>query len=90
VLILIAIFATFMAAASSRDRAVRIEAKLDAVLAHLGVDLVAKADAEVRRLAQAGDKIGAIKKYRELTGVGLAEAKTQVELLQSMSGTRRP
>jgi len=34
---------------------------------------------EVKRKMLAGDKIGAIKLYRELTGVGLAEAKSAVE-----------
>ena len=34
---------------------------------------------EVKRKVLAGDKIGAIKLYRELTGVGLAEAKSAVE-----------
>ena len=37
--------------------------------------------AEVRVLAAAGNKIGAIKRYRELTGVGLKEAKDFVDAL---------
>ncbi len=36
---------------------------------------------EVARLVQAGQKIEAIKRYRELTGVGLKEAKDAVEQL---------
>lgn len=36
-------------------------------------------DAEVRALIAAGDMIGAIKRYREVTGVGLVEAKRAVE-----------
>jgi ribosomal protein L7/L12 len=36
---------------------------------------------EVRRLLQAGQKINAIKAYREATGVGLKEAKVAVERL---------
>ncbi len=35
--------------------------------------------AEVRALAAAGNKIGAIKRYRELSGVGLKEAKDFVD-----------
>jgi ribosomal protein L7/L12 len=35
--------------------------------------------AEVRALAAAGNKLGAIKRYRELTGVGLKEAKDFVD-----------
>lgn len=59
----------------------RIERKLDLVLKHLGVEDPGDVgpDAEVRRLADAGDKIAAIKAYRERTGAGLAEAKRAVE-----------
>lgn len=35
--------------------------------------------AEIRRLMTAGEKVAAIKVYREATGVGLAEAKEAVE-----------
>jgi hypothetical protein len=37
---------------------------------------------EVRSLMKAGNKIAAIKVYREITGVGLAEAKQAVESMQ--------
>jgi hypothetical protein len=60
----------------------RIERKLDLILAHLGVGY-REGDGELpdgaRALADAGDKIGAIKAYREGTGAGLAEAKRAVE-----------
>ena len=36
-------------------------------------------DAEVLALARAGNTLEAIKRYRELTGVGLAEAKAAVD-----------
>jgi Ribosomal protein L7/L12 C-terminal domain len=36
---------------------------------------------EVRSLLKAGNKIAAIKVYREITGVGLAEAKQAVEAM---------
>jgi ribosomal protein L7/L12 len=36
-------------------------------------------DAQVVALAQSGQKIDAIKRYRQLTGVGLAEAKQVVD-----------
>ena len=39
--------------------------------------------AEIKRLVQQGNKIGAIKIYREMTGAGLAEAKTAVEALEA-------
>jgi hypothetical protein len=38
---------------------------------------------EVRSLIAAGNKIGAIKVYREITGVGLKEAKDAVEAMAS-------
>ncbi len=41
---------------------------------------------EVKRLAQAGKKIEAIKLFREKTGVGLAEAKLAVEAIEKWSG----
>ena len=62
-----------------------IERKLDAVLIALGIDphTIARpngpVDPAVLRLVQNGDKIGAIKLYRDQTGVGLAEAKAYVE-----------
>lgn len=36
---------------------------------------------DVQALKQSGNVIGAIKRYREITGVGLAEAKAAVESL---------
>lgn len=41
------------------------------------------ADASPEQLLRAGRKIEAIKRYRELTGVGLKEAKDAVEALES-------
>ena len=43
-----------------------------------GADAV---DSQVVALAHSGQKIEAIKRYRELTGAGLAEAKQAVEQL---------
>src|SRR5918912_4526890 len=39
--------------------------------------------AEIARLARAGNKIAAIKLYRETFGCGLAEAKTAVEQMET-------
>lgn len=66
----------------------RMEHKLDLLLRHLdvpqpgpvigqGPDIAI--DQDVVTLARAGRKIEAIKRYRELTGVGLKEAKDAVE-----------
>lgn len=69
---------------ADRGRMARIERKLDLILAHLGVEVPddlagAGVSDEVRRLADAGQKIAAIKRQREETGAGLAEAKEAVE-----------
>ncbi len=60
----------------------RLERKLDLMLQHSGIDVTATAAVEARKLMEAGKKIEAIKVYRELTGCGLAEAKSRVEMLQ--------
>lgn len=57
----------------------RCDAKLDALLKHSGIDPVAMAMDAAAKLAREGKKIEAIKKLRELTGCGLAEAKQKVE-----------
>lgn len=59
----------------------RIERKLDAIMAHLGI---AEADrcglsSQAKLYADSGQKIAAIKQHREDTGAGLAEAKQVVE-----------
>ncbi len=43
----------------------------------------APSEAGVRRLLAAGDKISAIKQYRELTGLGLKEAKEAVDAMEA-------
>lgn len=42
-------------------------------------------EAEVRRLSRSGDKIEAIKRYREATGCGLKEAKDAVDRIAAES-----
>jgi hypothetical protein len=59
----------------------RLEQKLDLILGKLEITFTEtwNLPAEARARADAGDKIGAIKVHREATGVGLAEAKYDVE-----------
>lgn len=59
----------------------RMERKLDAVMAHLGLTDKQSYDLSdaARRFADEGQKIAAIKQYRDDTGAGLAEAKDKVE-----------
>jgi ribosomal protein L7/L12 len=67
---------------SQADRRVaRVEHKLDLVLDHLGLREDDPRLDEVIALARDGKKIQAIKVYREVTGVGLKEAKDAVERL---------
>jgi ribosomal protein L7/L12 len=57
----------------------RIEHKLDLLIGHLDVPTDDPALDEVAALARDGRTIEAIKKYRQLTGAGLSEAKEAVE-----------
>lgn len=64
-------------------RLARVERKLDVIMAHLGIAAEPEAHDEVRRLAQEGKVIEAIKLYRDQTGAGLAEAKQHVDGLRN-------
>ncbi|SDY10472.1 Ribosomal protein L7/L12 C-terminal domain-containing protein [Amycolatopsis xylanica] len=59
----------------------RTERKLDLVLAHLGITEPEAEMPEVHAYLLKGQKIQAIKAYRERTGAGLKEAKEAVERL---------
>jgi len=59
----------------------RLERKVDLILKHLGIDPNQGVDEKIMELMKAGQKIEAIKLYREQTGVGLKEAKDYVESL---------
>jgi|ERR1017187_3920469 ribosomal protein L7/L12 len=78
---IVLVFAGAGAAYTSRQSGLRrIERKLDALLKHQGISLSpqAKVSEEVQQLAR-DHKIEAIKLHREQTGLGLAEAKSEVE-----------
>jgi ribosomal protein L7/L12 len=66
----------------------RIEGKLDLLLkqSNLGYDPYAKVPPEVAEAVQKGQKIKAIKLYRQASGVGLKEAKDFVEGVQRRAG----
>jgi ribosomal protein L7/L12 len=59
----------------------RLERKLDAIVAQLGVTIEEPGLAEVTTLLREGKKIEAIKVYRENTGADLKEAHDAVERL---------
>jgi ribosomal protein L7/L12 len=69
------------------QRLALVESKLDAITAALNINITVQAPpvdpltAELRQLVAAGRTIDAIKRLREVTGMGLAEAKAQVEAL---------
>ena len=47
-------------------------------------------DDELRALIESGQKIEAIKRYREMTGAGLAEAKEAVEAIERRAALLMP
>jgi hypothetical protein len=63
------------------DRLSRIDGKLDVILKHLGVrfDPYQEIPADALAALREGRKIEAIKQYRHVTGVGLAEAKDAID-----------
>jgi len=64
-----------------RARLFRLERKLDAVIKHLNIDVTQldQLSDEAKRWADEGKKIAAIKAHRAQTGLGLFEAKEDVE-----------
>lgn len=66
----------------------RLEAKLDLVLKHLGIQFKDPGVDEVRRLLQSDKTIEAIKAYRGATGASLRDAKDAVDALQAELGRR--
>jgi ribosomal protein L7/L12 len=75
---------------SDEHRLARLEAQVAFLYQHLGLSPDSafgggpqtSTDAELLRLINDGKKINAIKRYRELTGAGLSEAKDAVEELE--------
>jgi hypothetical protein len=66
----------------------RINAKLDALLKHAGIDFNSPGQVppQVADALKRGEKIQAIKLYREATGAGLKDAKEFVEAIQRLGG----
>ena len=57
----------------------RVERKVDLLLAHLKIDPFSDLNQEILELMRSGQKIEAIRRYREQTGISLKEAKDYVE-----------
>lgn len=69
-----------------RARVAELERRLDFLYRKLGVEYVdnpGMADSHIVDLLKKGNKLEAIKAYRELTNAGLAEAKNAVEQIES-------
>jgi hypothetical protein len=66
------------------DRLSRLEGKLDALLRNAGVayDPLENVTPDVREALERGEYVLAIKKLRETTGVGLKDAKEQIDELR--------
>jgi ribosomal protein L7/L12 len=66
-------------------RLARLEQRVAAIAAHVGApsELAPSGSADVLALLDEGNRIGAIKLYREQTGAGLEEARDAVEELAS-------
>ena len=66
----------------------RVEAKLDLLLRNAGLQYDPYADppAPVMEALRRGDKIQAIKHYRQVTGAGLKDAKEFIEEVQRRAG----
>ena len=77
----LAIIASVAASQSSHDhlRLMRIERKLDRIIAHLDIPEYTTIPEAIRAELLAGNKINAIKLYREQHGVGLKEAKDAID-----------
>jgi hypothetical protein len=67
----------------------RVDAKLDLLLLQAGIDYdpYGKLPDQVSDALQRGEKIRAIKLYREASGVGLKEAKEFIDEIQRRAGS---
>jgi ribosomal protein L7/L12 len=74
-----------------RARVVRLEGQIEALYQHLGLTFgdsqsLMYEDGPVMDVLQTGNLIEAIKVYRQIHNVGLAEAKTAVENMRTRLG----
>jgi ribosomal protein L7/L12 len=72
-----------------KARIARLEARLEYLYKHFNLDYLGQAtlqEAEVIELIRQGKQIEAIKRYREIHNVGLADAKNAVDDIRSRLG----
>jgi hypothetical protein len=74
------------------DRLSRLEGKIDALLRHQGIqyDPLRDVPPHVREALDKGERILAIKRLREATGLGLKDAREHVDELQRRRGGPAP
>ena len=94
-LLLINIIATVLVSravidSSTRYRVALIEKKIDLILAKLDIPFQDSLPNQITELMARGQKIEAIKMYREATGAGLKEAVEAVEKLALGAGEGSP
>lgn len=65
-----------------------LDQKLDLIMAHLGIDVPQPMYPVVVSYLRSGEKILAIKAFRDATGTGLADAKREVEAIARGLGLR--
>jgi ribosomal protein L7/L12 len=67
-------------------RLAQLERKIDMILDHLGIEHHDDFEDQLASLLGQGQKIQAIKLYREATGAGLKDAKDAVEAIAARRG----
>ena len=85
---LVSVFSSSAAQERARaaSRLAAVERKLDLVIGHLGIVGLPAEEPDVVLHLERGERIKAIKIYRERTGVGLAEAKKVVDKIAEQRG----
>ncbi|XVV10244.1 hypothetical protein ACQP2X_36140 [Actinoplanes sp. CA-131856] len=80
------ILAVWLVSSRSRSREAALERKLDLIIQHLDIKDPAADSPEVLGPLMQGQKIQAIKVYRDQTGASLAEAKAAVDQIARNKG----
>ena len=84
------LFSRLRALEQRLDRLSRLDGKVDALLKHAGIEFDPFRDVppDVREAMERGDTIGAIKRFRQSSGVGLKEAKAFVDEVRRRTSDR--
>ena len=78
--ILIVLILSFLLRSNAEPARLRaIDRKLNLILGNLGIDPDQGLDAQLKELVRSGQKLEAIKLYRQQSGCGLKEAKDHIE-----------